>query len=93
MPRREPDLSRKIVGVNVRPCQVGYVDPLRKPLSREAPIEQTCDRCHARMFTVRKSPHPKPCARKVLAMYECPKCGQLGECVENGEIECVDMNP
>jgi predicted nucleic-acid-binding Zn-ribbon protein len=54
---------------------------------------QTCDRCGARMYLTRKIPHPTLWPSKVLANYECPKCGRLRECTEDGDVECESFDP
>jgi hypothetical protein len=54
---------------------------------RRIGVTSGCSRCAS------QSPHPTLWPGKVLAMYECPKCGQPRECAENVEAECVDINP
>ena len=56
-------------------------------------MDQVCDRCHRRMYTARKSPHPTLWPQKILARYERPNCGMIRECIENVEVECVDIEP
>ncbi len=56
-------------------------------------MDQICDRCHSRMFIVRKTPHPRLWPSKVLAIYECPQCLWRRECTEDGEVECVNVEP
>jgi hypothetical protein len=56
-------------------------------------MTQICDQCRSRMFTVRKSPHPTLWPKKVLTIYECPQCLRRRKCTENGEVECVNIEP
>ena len=55
-------------------------------------MDQICDHCSVRMYVTRKSPHPTLWPGRIIAIYECPKCGQLRECIENGKVECVDVD-